>query len=160
MCKSCGFLISCHLLQLVDVELITFHSCSFLLHMHSRAVSLPNKSQENKMADSYLCLCQVFGDEDDDGFYHGESGGLSGAVTSNMVSVIPVDDDFLKHQLIQQGFLPVDHTCTDPSEESSVLDDLVVRRMVAIFEYDPWESSPNMDSEMSVEPPHGCPNPL
>lgn len=37
------------------------------------------------MADSYLCLCQVFGDEDDDGFYHGESGGLSGAVTSNMV---------------------------------------------------------------------------
>lgn len=64
------------------------------------------------MADSYLCLCQVFGDEDDDGFYHGESGGLSGVVPSNMVSEIPVDDDYLKHQLMQQGFLPVDHTCT------------------------------------------------
>ncbi|XP_055750902.1 RIMS-binding protein 2-like [Salvelinus fontinalis] len=57
-------------------------------------------------------ILKVFGDEDDDGFYHGESGGLSGAVPSNMVSVIPVDDDYLKHQLIQQGFLPVDHTCT------------------------------------------------
>ncbi|XP_035648064.1 RIMS-binding protein 2-like isoform X2 [Oncorhynchus masou masou] len=90
-------------------------------------------------------IIKVFGDKDDDGFYHGESGGLSGVVPSNMVSEIPVDDDYLKHQLMQQGFLPVDHT--DPSEESSVLDDLVVRRMVAIFEYDPWESSPNMDSD-------------
>jgi hypothetical protein len=52
----------------------------------------------------------VFGDKDDDGFYHGESGGLSGVVPSNMVSEIPVDDDYLKHQLMQQGFLPVDHT--------------------------------------------------
>ncbi|XP_010894977.1 RIMS-binding protein 2 [Esox lucius] len=95
-------------------------------------------------------IIKVFGDKDDDGFYHGESGGLSGVVPSNMVSEIPVEDDYLKHQLIQQGFLPVDHTCTDPSEESSVLDDLVVRRMVAIFEYDPWESSPNMDSDAEL----------
>ncbi|KAK6295937.1 hypothetical protein J4Q44_G00336500 [Coregonus suidteri] len=95
-------------------------------------------------------IIKVFGDKDDDGFYHGESGGLSGVVPSNMVSEIPVDDDYLKHQLMQQGFLPVDHTCTDPSEESSVLDDLVVRRMVAIFEYDPWESSPNMDSNAEL----------
>lgn len=53
---------------------------------------------------------QVTGDKDADGFYHGESGGLSGYVPSNMVAEIPVDDEYLKHLLMQQGFLPVDHT--------------------------------------------------
>ena len=40
-------------------------------------------------------------------------------------------------------------TPEDLSETSSVPDDVVVQRMVAIFEYNPWESSPNMDSEVS-----------
>lgn len=52
----------------------------------------------------------MFGDKDNDGFFHGESGGLSGYVPSNMVAEIPVDDEYLKHLLMQQGFLPVDHT--------------------------------------------------
>lgn len=52
----------------------------------------------------------MFGDKDSDGFYHGESGGLSGYVPSNMVAEIPVDDEYLKHLLMQQGFLPVDNT--------------------------------------------------
>lgn len=52
----------------------------------------------------------MLGDKDSDGFYHGESGGLSGYVPSNMVAEIPVDDEYLKHLLMQQGFLPVDHT--------------------------------------------------
>ena len=38
----------------------------------------------------------------------------------------------------------------DLSDVASIPDDLVVRRMVAIFDYDPWESSPNMDSEVSM----------
>lgn len=78
--------------------------------------------------DIYLIFCakfpktelrrlQVTGDKDSDGFYHGESGGLSGYVPSNMVAEIPVDDEYLKHMLMQQGFLPVDHapsgTATD-----------------------------------------------
>lgn len=50
------------------------------------------------------------GDRDSDGFYHGESGGLSGYVPSNLVAEVPVDDEYLKHVLMQQGFLPVDHT--------------------------------------------------
>lgn len=52
----------------------------------------------------------MIGDKDSDGFYHGASGGLSGYVPSNMVAEIPVDDEYLKHLLMQQGFLPVDHT--------------------------------------------------
>lgn len=51
----------------------------------------------------------MFGDQDSDGFYHGESGGLSGYVPSNMVAEVPVDDEYLKHLLLQQGFIPVDH---------------------------------------------------
>ncbi|KAK5868844.1 hypothetical protein PBY51_009821 [Eleginops maclovinus] len=96
-------------------------------------------------------LIKVFGDIDSDGFYQGESGGLSGYVPSNMVAEVPVDDEYLKHLLMQQGFLPMDHTgiCFNPdmSEVATISDDVVVRRMVALFDYDPWESSPNIDSE-------------
>lgn len=38
----------------------------------------------------------------------------------------------------------------DLSDVASIPDDVVVRRMVALFDYDPWESSPNMDSEVST----------
>ncbi|XP_068583899.1 RIMS-binding protein 2-like [Cebidichthys violaceus] len=65
-----------------------------------------------------------------------------------MVDEIPVDDEYLKHLLMQQGFLPVDHT--DMSLTPDLRDDVVVRRMVALFDYDPWESSPNMDSEVEL----------
>lgn len=96
----------------------------------------------------------MFGDKDADGFYHGESGGLSGYVPSNMVAEIPVDDEYLKYLLMQQGFIPVDNPgmslTPEMSEAISIPDDVVVRRMVALFDYDPWESSPNMDSEVST----------
>ncbi|XP_062328790.1 RIMS-binding protein 2-like isoform X2 [Osmerus eperlanus] len=90
-------------------------------------------------------IIKVFGDKDMDGFYHGESGGLSGYVPGNMVAKIPVEDDYIKYLLMQQGFLPVDHT--DVNTVPSIPDNVTVHRMVALFEYDPWESSPNMDSE-------------
>ncbi|KAM8905250.1 RIMS-binding protein 2 isoform 2-T4 [Spinachia spinachia] len=99
-------------------------------------------------------IIKIFGDTDSDGFYHGESGGLSGYVPSNMVDEIPVDDEYLKHLLMQQGFLPVDHSdmslTPDLSEVASISDDVVVQRMVALFDYDPWESSPNIDSEVEL----------
>ncbi|XP_034024232.1 RIMS-binding protein 2 isoform X2 [Thalassophryne amazonica] len=100
-------------------------------------------------------IIKVFGEKDSDGFYHGESGGLSGFVPSNLVAEIPVDDDYLKHLLVQQGFLPVDYTgmswTPDLSDVDSIDDDVVIRRMVALFDYDPWENSPNMDSEAELE---------
>lgn len=39
----------------------------------------------------------------------------------------------------------------DLSDVASIPDDVVVRRMVALFDYDPWENSPNMDSEVSTK---------
>ncbi|XP_011480680.1 RIMS-binding protein 2 isoform X1 [Oryzias latipes] len=99
-------------------------------------------------------IIKVYGDKDADGFYHGESGGLSGYVPSNMVAEIPVEDEYLKYLLMQQGFIPVDHTgmslTPDLSDTVSMPDDVVVRRMIALFDYDPWESSPNMDSEAEL----------
>lgn len=35
------------------------------------------------------------------------------------------------------------------SDAGSIQDEEVVRRMVALFDYDPWESSPNVDSDVS-----------
>lgn len=35
------------------------------------------------------------------------------------------------------------------SDAGSMQDEAVVRRMVALFDYDPWESSPNVDSDVS-----------
>lgn len=43
----------------------------------------------------------------------------------------------------------------DLGDVASFHDDVVVRRMVALFDYDPWESSPNMDSEVSAIMTHG-----
>lgn len=34
-------------------------------------------------------------------------------------------------------------------DAGSIQDEAVVRRMVALFDYDPWESSPNVDSDVS-----------
>lgn len=39
------------------------------------------------------------------------------------------------------------------SEAASVPGDVVVRRMIALFDYDPWESSPNIDTEVSTAKP-------
>lgn len=36
------------------------------------------------------------------------------------------------------------------SDVASIREDVIVRRMVALFDYDPWENSPNMDSEVSA----------
>ncbi|XP_029923321.1 RIMS-binding protein 2 isoform X2 [Myripristis murdjan] len=99
-------------------------------------------------------IIKVIGDKDSDGFYHGESGGLSGYVPSNLVAEVPVDNEYVKYHLMQQGFLPVENAGPsaqpDPSDTSSIPDDVVVRRMVTLFEYDPWESSPNVDSEAEL----------
>lgn len=37
------------------------------------------------------------------------------------------------------------------SDVASIPEDVVVRRMVALFDYDPWESSPNIDTEVSAD---------
>ncbi|TRY89418.1 hypothetical protein DNTS_010819 [Danionella cerebrum] len=118
------------------------------LFSYNPAVMSPNsETMEEELAFEQGQIIKVFGDKDGDGFYSGETGGRFGFVPSNMVSEIPVDDGEVKLQLFQQGFLREEEPSIAPSEASSESDGAKVHRMLAIFDYDPWESSPNTDME-------------
>ncbi|KAI5089256.1 peripheral-type benzodiazepine receptor-associated protein 1, partial [Silurus meridionalis] len=121
-------------------------------------------------------IIKIYGDKDTDGFYHGESGGRHGYVPCNMVSEIQVDDDETRDQLLQQDFLSTETTvekigtrslaqlphrpAPPPKPRRSKKDNArqsaagmgnpVPCRMVAIFDYDPRESSPNADVEAEL----------
>uniref|UniRef100_A0A673BS58 RIMS-binding protein 2 n=1 Tax=Sphaeramia orbicularis TaxID=375764 RepID=A0A673BS58_9TELE len=118
-------------------------------------------------------IIKVYGDKDADGFYQGESAGRLGFVPCNMVSEIQVEDEETRQQLLHQGFLStaasMDKIGTSltrsstappppgpgpgppPSASSGNPNPLPgARRMVAIFDYDPRESSPNTDIEAEL----------
>ncbi|XP_078786483.1 peripheral-type benzodiazepine receptor-associated protein 1 isoform X17 [Oryzias latipes] len=117
-------------------------------------------------------IIKVYGDKDADGFYRGESAGHVGFVPCNMVSEIQVEDEETRQQLLQQGFLST-ATSMEKIVESAALQEESVdscgpepcqaapptvtgkpasgaRRMIAIFDYDPRESSPNTDIEAEL----------
>lgn len=121
----------------------------------------------------------MYGDKDTDGFYRGELRGRMGLIPCNMVSEIRAEDEETLDQLIKQGFLPlstpVDRIGTAlvcglwwgsvgsvaqltyipsaivPPEQNrrGLRRDQASRRMVALYDYDPRESSPNVDVEVS-----------
>uniref|UniRef100_A0A1A8M149 SH3 domain-containing protein n=1 Tax=Nothobranchius pienaari TaxID=704102 RepID=A0A1A8M149_9TELE len=97
-------------------------------------------------------IIKVYGDKDADGFYRGESGGRLGFVPCNMVSEIQVEDEETQQQLLQQGFLSTTASMDkiDPTQTVSGKPTSGVNRMVAIFDYDPRESSPNTDIEAEL----------
>uniref|UniRef100_A0AAZ3NXX3 RIMS-binding protein 2 n=1 Tax=Oncorhynchus tshawytscha TaxID=74940 RepID=A0AAZ3NXX3_ONCTS len=104
-------------------------------------------------------IIKIYGDKDSDGFYHGELNGRHGYVPCNMVSEIQVEDDETRETLLQQGFLST-HTNMEkigrhnyPSQSGVAMVNPagpVPRRMKAIFDYDPRESSPNADIEAEL----------
>ncbi|XP_054899377.1 peripheral-type benzodiazepine receptor-associated protein 1 isoform X2 [Poeciliopsis prolifica] len=101
-------------------------------------------------------IIKVYGEKDADGFYRGESGGRLGYVPCNMVSEIQVEDEETQQQLLQQGFLSTATSMEkiDPSHSAAPgaagKPASGARRMVAIFDYDPRESSPNTDIEAEL----------
>ncbi|XP_041920484.1 RIMS-binding protein 2-like [Alosa sapidissima] len=126
------------------------------LFPYNPSLMSPNPDTSEELPFERGQIIKVYGDKDTDGFYHGECAGRYGYIPSNMVSEIPVYDGDQKLELFQQGFLPeassppesrAPSACSARSEASCIPDDVVVRRMVAIFDYDPWESSPNTDIE-------------
>ncbi|KAJ8275805.1 hypothetical protein COCON_G00075570 [Conger conger] len=98
-------------------------------------------------------IIKVCGEKDADGFYRGECGGRLGFVPCNMVSEIQVDDEETRDQLLQQGFLSAEASMEkiDSSLPASGPPALAPRRMVAVFDYDPRESSPNADVEAELK---------
>ncbi|XP_073484295.1 RIMS-binding protein 2 isoform X14 [Aquarana catesbeiana] len=119
-------------------------------------------------------IIKVYGDKDSDGFYRGESCGRSGYIPCNMVSEIQADDEEMMDQLLKKGFLPLNTpvekivNCERFKESSRSVHrrsrkskrernrrsgrqhSVSTRRMVALYDYDPRESSPNVDVEAEI----------
>ncbi|XP_015422712.1 PREDICTED: RIMS-binding protein 2, partial [Myotis davidii] len=96
---------------------------------------------------------QVYGDKDADGFYRGETCARSGLIPCNMVSEIQAEDEEMMEQLLRQGFLarrPVPVLPQQRSRRGGRQQAVSTRRMVALYDYDPRESSPNIDVEAEL----------
>ncbi|NXQ59487.1 RIMB2 protein, partial [Anthoscopus minutus] len=96
-------------------------------------------------------IIKVYGDKDADGFYRGETCARIGLIPCNMVSEIQADDEEMMDQLLKQGFLPL-NTPIEKIERGrrARQPPLSTRRMVALYDYDPRESSPNVDVEAEL----------
>ncbi|NXY08939.1 RIMB2 protein, partial [Pteruthius melanotis] len=98
-------------------------------------------------------IIKVYGDKDADGFYRGETCTRIGLIPCNMVSEIQADDEEMMEQLLKQGFLPLNtpiEKMAERSRRSGRQQPLTTRRMVALYDYDPRESSPNVDVEAEL----------
>ncbi|XP_059829146.1 peripheral-type benzodiazepine receptor-associated protein 1 isoform X4 [Hypanus sabinus] len=129
------------------------------------ATMSPNPdAAEEELAFKESQILKVYGDKDADGFYRGEANGQTGFVPCNMVSEIQVDDDDVMEQLLQRGYLVPSSTMEELvhsntwketqqrewNRSSSALQNLPMKRMMAVFDYDPRESSPNVDIEAEL----------
>ncbi|XP_042864732.1 uncharacterized protein LOC122248652 isoform X5 [Penaeus japonicus] len=98
-------------------------------------------------------LIQVTGDKDPDGFYWGELGGRHGYVPCNMVSEVQVDDERVAQELLKEseggrrrrdGSVGRRH---QGDRWGDIYANMPVKKMIAMYDYDPQELSPNVDSE-------------
>ncbi|XP_035415106.1 peripheral-type benzodiazepine receptor-associated protein 1 [Cygnus atratus] len=109
-------------------------------------------------------ILKVCGDKDADGFYRGECAGREGYIPCNMVSEVQVENNEIKRQLLKQGFLPADTPMesieldkqekykSHPGQKHQDFEAelLTPRSMMAVFDYNPKESSPNADAEAEL----------
>uniref|UniRef100_A0A2K5CVA3 RIMS binding protein 2 n=1 Tax=Aotus nancymaae TaxID=37293 RepID=A0A2K5CVA3_AOTNA len=98
-------------------------------------------------------IIKVYGDKDADGFYRGETCARLGLIPCNMVSEIQADDEEMMDQLFRQGFLPLNTPVEkiERSRRSGRHHSVSTRRTVALYDYDPRESSPNVDVEVPAK---------
>uniref|UniRef100_A0AAY4AYL7 RIMS-binding protein 2 n=1 Tax=Denticeps clupeoides TaxID=299321 RepID=A0AAY4AYL7_9TELE len=97
-------------------------------------------------------IIKVYGDKDTDGFYRADIGGRPGLIPCNMVSEIQTEDDDMIDQLLKQGFLPLNTPVEkiERNRRSGRQHPVSTCRMVALYDYDPRESSPNVDVEAEL----------
>lgn len=99
-------------------------------------------------------VIKIFGDKDPDGFYWGEVNGRQGFVPCNMVSQLHGDDVVGPHG--RRGAVPPPARTAEMSRRSrserwnSSFKGMPLKKMVAMYDYDPQELSPNVDSEMEL----------
>ncbi|XP_048876064.1 RIMS-binding protein 2 [Brienomyrus brachyistius] len=97
-------------------------------------------------------ILNVFGDKDRDGFYCGEINGRTGLVPCNMVAEIEAGDQNTTDQLVRQGFLPLSTPVAkiDRKRQGGRHLPTPKRKVVALYDYDPRENSPNTDMEAEL----------
>uniref|UniRef100_A0A8C0INW4 SH3 domain-containing protein n=1 Tax=Chelonoidis abingdonii TaxID=106734 RepID=A0A8C0INW4_CHEAB len=120
-------------------------------------------------------ILKVCGDKDADGFYRGECAGRTGYIPCNMVSEVQVESEEVRKELLKQGYIPAatsvesigNGTFAPPPRRLTVpppkprrakkglwqdrgADLITPRTMVAAFDYNPRESSPNVDVEAEL----------
>lgn len=95
-------------------------------------------------------LLQIFGDKDADGFYWGELRGRRGFVPHNMVT--EMEEGAAMAAAAAQGGtgLPTSVRGVSRDRWGDIYANVPVKRMIALYDYDPQELSPNVDAEVSV----------
>ncbi|XP_055929865.1 RIMS-binding protein 2-like isoform X6 [Argiope bruennichi] len=93
-------------------------------------------------------IIKIYGDKDPDGFYRGESNGRVGLVPGNMVSEVQVDVDLGHYNDNVSRPRSLGHMELD--ERDNDFQSRRIKKMVAIYDYDPQEISPNVDSEVEL----------
>jgi len=109
-------------------------------------------------------LIKIFGEKDADGFYWGECGKRSGYVPCNMVSEVQVEDErmvqeFLKEDRNRGGNMrgggaggPMGQYGGPGGRDrwGDIYANTPVKKMIALYDYDPHELSPNVDLEVEL----------
>ncbi|KFM60291.1 RIMS-binding protein 2, partial [Stegodyphus mimosarum] len=93
-------------------------------------------------------MIKIYGDKDADGFYRGESNGRVGLVPGNMVSEVQVDVDPVYYNDNSSRPRSLGQIAMD--ERDADWQSRRIKKMVAIYDYDPQEISPNVDAEMEL----------
>ncbi|XP_022251355.1 RIMS-binding protein 2-like isoform X2 [Limulus polyphemus] len=94
-------------------------------------------------------LIKIYGEKDPDGFYRGEINGRVGFVPCNMVSEVQLDDEEIAQQLANENMSPRSHP-SPVDRDIDTVGGVQLRKMVALYDYDPQELSPNVDAEMEL----------
>ena len=104
----------------------------------------------NTLVDNDSCL-QIIGEKDADGFYWGECGGRSGYVPCNMVSEVQVDDERVARELLKddQRMRGGRGGWRGGDRWGDIYAGASTKKMIALYDYDPMELSPNVDMEVS-----------
>ncbi len=118
-------------------------------------------------------LIKIVGEKDADGFYWGEAGNRTGFVPCNMVSEVQVDDDHVAEELFREQqrsnnggpaaaapaattkSIPVNSkgrtaTQADDDRWGDIYESSPARQKLALYDYEPSELSPNVDSEVEL----------
>ena len=116
------------------------------------------------MCDALSCFLQIFGEKDADGFYWGECGKRSGYVPCNMVSEVQVEDERMVQEFLKEdrggrgGNMrggaggPMGQYGGPGGRDrwGDIYANTPVKKMIALYDYDPHELSPNVDLEVEL----------